>query len=136
MHSFGNLAGKRTESMPTMIEWVRVGLVGWLSGGFTPCRHLRPSSGPLRLADHALYIGEKCPYCRCYSISYFSEFQKKVFFHFARLEKKIERLAKRYEPNISEYHLIQMSTLDDFDEFEVKITEDSERKLLVRHIHS
>ena len=20
-------------------------LVGWLSGGFTPCRHLRPSSG-------------------------------------------------------------------------------------------
>ena len=21
------------------------GLVGWLSGGFTPCRHLRPSSG-------------------------------------------------------------------------------------------
>ena len=71
-------------------------------------------------ACQALYIGEKCPYCRCYSISYFSEFQKKVFFQFARLEKKLDRLAKQYEPNISEYHLVQMSTLDEFDEFEVK----------------
>ena len=26
-------------------ECPRVGVVGWLSGGFTPCRHLRPSSG-------------------------------------------------------------------------------------------
>ena len=91
---------------------------------------------PVRLADHALYIGEKCPYCRCYSILYFSEFQKKVFFQFARLEKKLDRLAKQYEPNISEYHLVQMSTLDEFDELEVKITEENERKLLVRHIHS
>ena len=30
---------------PEVMEIQKTRLVGWLSGGFTPCRHLRPSSG-------------------------------------------------------------------------------------------
>ena len=32
---------RQTDMMLSERNW----LVGWLSGGFTPCRHLRPSSG-------------------------------------------------------------------------------------------
>ena len=32
-------------------------LVGWLSGGFTPCRHLRPSSAYEHFLTGVLYPG-------------------------------------------------------------------------------
>ena len=50
------------KSVIDTIEQTRGWLVGWLSGGFTPCRHLRPSSGrehtitQLQNQDHRMLI--------------------------------------------------------------------------------
>ena len=41
----GAIVDGRGPEYMAVVHSGRSWLVGWLSGGFTPCRHLRPSSG-------------------------------------------------------------------------------------------